>query len=80
MVIKLYQNVQSNTLISLRVELSEEPIVFSVEVQKGLINRYDENLNLTQIEVLDPELIKAVLSELESLLNDPTIKIIRKAA
>lgn len=62
------------------IELSEEVSTFSVEVQPGLIYHYNEALNPTQIEVRDPSLIEPLLKGLEELLQDPEVKIIRKAA
>ncbi len=62
------------------IELSEAVSTFSVEVEPGLVYHYDENFNPTQIEVKDPNMIEPLLKGLQEVLQDPNVKIIRKAA
>ncbi|MBI1882724.1 MAG: hypothetical protein HYS08_00755 [Chlamydiae bacterium] len=77
MIIRLYEEKDVRSLV---IELYDKVAIFSVEIQKDLFYHYDENLNLTRIEVRDTKLIDPILKELEELLKSSEIKIIKKAA
>ena len=51
-----------------------------MEIQPGLIQKYDENLNLIRIEVKDPHLINSIIEKLDEIIEKPGIKVIRKVA
>lgn len=80
MVIKLFQEKQTKKTVSLIIEFSDQTSNFSVEIQPGLIQRYDENLNLIRIEVKDSNLIDRIIEKLDEIIEKPGIKIIRKVA
>lgn len=78
MIIRLYE--EKNVRTRLTIELYERESTFSVEMQKGLLYHYDKDLVLIRIDVRDPTLINNLMKELEEVLNDSEIKIIRKVA
>ena len=80
MVIKLFQEKQNQKTVSLLIEFSDQKSNVSVEIQPGLIQKYDENLNLIRIEVKDPHLINSIIEKLDEIIEKPGIKVIRKVA
>jgi len=80
MIIQLFQEKKTKKTVALTIEFSDQASNLSVEVQPGLMHRYDENLNLIRIEIKDLSLINLILEKLDEVIEKPGIKIIRKVA
>lgn len=80
MTIRLFEDNATQKTLTMVIEFSDRPCTISTEVQKGVVNHYDEHLNLVRIEISDSNFINPILSELDDMLKNSDVKIIRKAA
>lgn len=77
MTIKLYENQEGRRLT---IDFTEKAVSVSAQMQKGVMYRYADDLSLVRIEVTEPTLIDPILTELRTILDNPSIQIIRKVA